>query len=157
MPSSFFQFANLVSRRLLRWSIFSMGVGGWLRGRPDDLARGMGTQFFAWGAIDAAIALFGLLGNRQKARSVQAGNPDFVVQEAKKLRRLLWINAGLDIFYVSGGWWAVRKGEEKENRALWRGHGLGVIIQGAFLLIFDVWHALRMNGLETLPQDDQTS
>jgi hypothetical protein len=49
------------------------------------------------------------------------------------------INVGLDVLYVLGGWWLVRRAGTNEAR---QGAGIGIIIQGAFLLIYDgvlVW------------------
>lgn len=143
MDNSFFKFAQMVSYRLLGWSAASVAVGSWLMRRSGSLIRAVGIQFVVWGLIDAAIAGFGLYNNRRSAQSDKAGDPEFVEQESGKLRRLLWINGGLDVLYLWGGAWLFRRGQQK-NRPGWRGHGLGVIIQGGFLLIFDAWHALQL-------------
>ncbi|MCC6615742.1 MAG: hypothetical protein IT320_19890 [Anaerolineae bacterium] len=59
------------------------------------------------------------------------------MREGNNLRRLLWINAGLDILYMIGGWWTTLRA-----RKPWlRGVGLGVILQGLALFIFDLFHA----------------
>jgi hypothetical protein len=52
------------------------------------------------------------------------------------LRNTLFINAGLDVLYVLGGAYMLSRPEET-----WRGGGLAIIIQGAFLLAFDLLHA----------------
>lgn len=61
--------------------------------------------------------------------------PAVEAQERRNLRRLLWLNAGLDVLYVLGGLLLQR-------RQHWRGHGWGIIIQGSFLFLFDLYHAL---------------
>jgi hypothetical protein len=53
---------------------------------------------------------------------------------------LLWINTALDVLYVLGGlWWAKRDSGDGEAK----GNGLGVMIQGAFLFVLDLIHALN--------------
>lgn len=136
------QFQETVSRRLLGWSIFSLfsGFGLWLDVQPT--LRAIGVQFLTWGAIDGLLAVFG----RRAARRKQAALPDpldpaVTEPEARNLQRLLWINSGLDVIYLLVGALLYRRGNDA--RAAWRGHGIGVLVQGGFLLLFDVFHALR--------------
>jgi hypothetical protein len=35
---------------------------------------------------------------------------------------------------------ALRRGQ---SDPYWRGAGLGIVVQGGFLLLFDLWHGLR--------------
>lgn len=134
------QFQDTLSRRLLRWGIGSIVVGLLMR-LGGKFWRGVGNQFIAWGAVDAGIALFGQVQKRQKIdHADNPGKTEVREKESRDLRRLLWINAALDVLYILGGlWWSRR--DEGDGAA--KGNGLGVAIQGAFLLIFDAIHALR--------------
>ena len=126
--------ANTVTYRLLGWSALSMAIGLPLAASNKPLLRGLGQQFVAWGAIDGAIASAGRWFNQRKA------GQDGTAQEIDNLRRLLLVNAGLDVFYVAGGLaLAVRRGQDDPY---WRGVGLGIVAQGGFLLAFDLWHGL---------------
>ncbi|RDI96233.1 hypothetical protein DV704_03535 [Meiothermus sp. QL-1] len=78
----------------------------------------------AWGLVNAALAYAGWLGEE----------PD-----PAHLRRLLWLNAGLDILYLLAGLFLLR-----QKNPLFRGFGLAVLFQGLFLLGFDLWHALQI-------------
>ena len=130
-------FGRNVSLRLLLWSVLSMAVGGlfWRRGAPFWL--GFGAQAVGWGAIDALIALSGLRPGRQP--------PADPTRAARNLRRLLWFNAALDVGYMAGGVWLARsKGRDDAN---WRGQGWGIVVQGAFLFVFDLVHARRVPRL----------
>ena len=61
------------------------------------------------------------------------------MREAGGLRRLLWINAGLDVLYVAGGLLlAFTLGRRSPFAA---GSGWGIVLQGAFLFGFDLLHA----------------
>ncbi|MBA3868446.1 MAG: hypothetical protein H0X30_04780 [Anaerolineae bacterium] len=64
-----------------------------------------------------------------------------LAKESRNLRRLLWINAGLDVGYILGGWCYSNREVARPFR---RGLGLGIILQGALLLVFDVIHALQV-------------
>ncbi len=111
-------------RDLQRWAVGSVVVGGALAASPRT--RGFGRQTAAWGAVDGAIALVG-------ARRQAAGPTD-----PARLRRVLLVNAGLDVGYLAGGAWLVR-------RTRWRGDGLAVLVQGAFLLWLDATSARRLS------------
>ena len=133
-----FQFQDKVSNRLLRWSIGSVVVGFLMR-FGGKLGKNLGNQFITWGIIDAAIAVGGQVAKRNRIDHMEnPGKTEVKREEAHNLSRLLWINAGLDVLYIIGGYlWSKR--DNGDGAA--RGNGLGIIIQGAFLLVFDIFHA----------------
>lgn len=127
--------ADTVTRRLMGWSALSITTGAPLAASQRPVLRGLGQQFIAWGAVDGAIALAGRWSQRRKAEP-GAGNENIAT-----LRRLLLVNAGLDVLYITGGAaLAVRRGK---TDPYWLGAGLGIVVQGGFLLGFDLWHGLR--------------
>lgn len=139
--TSVWQRQERVSQALARWALMSMAVGGglWLDGARggDPWRRAFGQQTLAWGAIDAGIAAFG--DRRRRARLAALDDPlDPEVQRRERtgLRRLLLVNAGLDVGYMAGGRAWARSGDPAS-----RGHGAAVTVQGLFLLVFDLWHA----------------
>lgn len=138
---SIFQFQDKISKRLLRWGIGSVIVGLLMR-FGGKFGKNLGNQFITWGLIDAAIAVGGQVAKRNRIDHMEnPGKAEVQAEEANNLSRLLWINAGLDVLYIIGGFlWAKR---DKGDGAA-KGNGLGVIIQGAFLFIFDVFHARNM-------------
>ncbi len=140
--NNFWKFSKILSERLLSWSGFSIASGGWLLKNQDPFWRGIGLHFVIWGVVDAGIGLVGLINMSRKRTPASNIENQAVAEERAKLHRLLWINAGLDILYIlGGGWLFFRKGAEDEN---WRGQGIGVIIQGGFLFLFDLWHAIDL-------------
>ena len=110
-----------VERQLTRvlggWAAVSTVGGAVLAARPTT--RGFGRQTALWGAVDGAIALVGA----QKRATRGPTDP-------ARLRRVLLVNAGLDVGYLAAGAWLVRDGR-------WRGDGAAVLVQGAFLLVLD--------------------
>ena len=113
-----------LTRVLGAWAAGSVAVGALLcaHGRT----RGFGRQTAAWGAVDGAIAYVG-------ARRRAAKGPT----DRARLRRVLLVNAGLDVGYLAAGAWLVRDGR-------WRGDGAAVLVQGAFLLTLDATAASRL-------------
>ena len=116
-----------VEQRLLRdlgrWAVGSMALGAALTAAPQT--RGFGRQTAAWGAVDGVIALVG--------RRRQAAGPT----DPARLRRVLLVNAGLDVGYLAAGAALVR-------RSRWPGDGLAVLVQGGFLLWLDATGARRL-------------
>ncbi|MBX3001711.1 MAG: hypothetical protein KF893_24520 [Caldilineaceae bacterium] len=143
MIPEIYQFQRMLSRRLLIWSGLSILVGLWLTlSNRDPNRRGFAQQAAAWGAINAAIAVGGRIAADRRAVDPRAHDSSMQQKEAQKLRRLLWFNAALDVFYVIGGL-ALAHRPDPDGRG-WYGHGWGIIVQGFFLFWFDLYHALAL-------------
>ena len=112
-----------LTRVLGTWAAASVVVGAATYRRSP----GFGRQTAAWGAIDGAIAY---VGSRRRGRTTP-----------QRLRRVLLVNAGLDVGYLAAGAWLVRDGR-------WRDDGLAVLVQGGFLLALDSLAALALSGSE---------
>ncbi len=139
------QYQNKISRQLLQWGAASVVLGLLLR-VGGKFWKGLGGQFVAWGAIDAAIAIFGQMGARDRVdRLENPGTLEIKQQEVQNMSRLLWINAGLDVLYIFGGWLWMRR-DKGDGQA--RGNGFGVMLQGVFLLVFDLFHATNLPKAE---------
>jgi hypothetical protein len=113
-----------VVRRLGGWAVGSVLVGAALS--ADPRTRGFGRQTAAWGLVDGAVALVG-------ARRRATGQPT----DPARLRRVLVVNAWLDVCYLAAG-------AELLRRPRWRRDGAAVLVQGAFLLWLDGTAARRL-------------
>ena len=121
-------FQDALSRRLLLWSALSIAAGAILLLTGDaPWWRGFGLQALVWGAIDAAIALFGQRSARKRQQTASPG-PEMAERVARDLRRLLWINTGLDVLYVPAALCClVARGGQDPFAA---GNGWGIVVQG---------------------------
>ncbi len=128
-----------ISRHLLFWSALSI-TGGALLLFATPFWRGVGLQALVWGTVDAAIALFGLLSLRRKQRRPDANELETLGRKARNLRRLLLINAGLDVLYIVVGIAVL----DSFTTDFARGNGVGIIVQGGFLLLFDAFYAYQV-------------
>jgi hypothetical protein len=127
---SFFHFQARVGGVLLAWGAASMGVGLAALWSRNQRVRHAGIQAIGWGAVDAAI---GWLGRRGAQRKIEAHAGD-VATEARRFRVIVLVNTLLDVGYVAGGWQLMRTARGRDDRA---GAGLGILVQGLFLLMFD--------------------
>lgn len=133
-------FSRLVTDRLLRWGVASMVVGVLLQRHRDPLWKGIGAQSVGWGLIDALIALVGGISAQNKIASLpNPGDVQAQNEQKSSLKKILWLNAGLDVLYVLGGAWMARR---DKGDGVMRGHGVGIMLQGSFLFVFDFLHAL---------------
>ena len=133
-------FSRLVTDRLLRWGVASVVIGVLLQRHRNPLWKGIGTQSAGWGVIDALIALGGGIIMQNKIASLpNPGDEQAQQKEKSSLKMILWGNTALDVFYVLGGAWLARSDKGDGVR---RGHGLGIMLQGGFLFVFDFLHAL---------------
>ena len=93
-----------------------------------------GRQTAMWGAVDALIAGAGAVSRSRRGEL----SPEQVDAEARKLRKLLLINAAADVLYIAGGAHiAYHAGPGGTSFHLGRGDGLAIVVQGAFLLALD--------------------
>lgn len=142
-PVDIWLFQALLTRRLSWWSIGSILAGAFLSITSSGFGLGLGIQFVAWGTIDLAIAFFGARSARQRqAKLSPAEQLATQPKERASLAKILWINAGLDVLYLVGGLALI--GTLGATDPFWRGGGWGVLIQGGFLLFFDLYHALKL-------------
>jgi hypothetical protein len=140
--ATFWDFNRALTRRLMAWAGLSLAVGlvMWLAG--GRRLRGVGSQFAGWAAVNAAIAYFGGSAAEAKHMKIAAGElpeAETLIKERRNLRRLLWLNAGLDVLYVLGGL-LLRRAKGRTDPRL-QGVGEGIALQGGALFIFDVIHA----------------
>jgi polyferredoxin len=146
------QYQARMMRQLLFWAALSFGAGLPMMLSTREWVRAFGGMTVAWAVINALIALFALRGVRRKAQQ----NADAPTQQGwmRQLVRLLWVNAALDGVYIAVGvgltlW-------DPANRML-HGFGWAVIVQGAFLLVFDAWHGWRLPRVARLQSGQELS
>ncbi|MBN2387204.1 MAG: hypothetical protein JXB85_09295 [Anaerolineales bacterium] len=136
-------FQKTLTRRLVGWAGISTALGLAMLLFKAQLWNGIAFQFVGWALVNWAIALLGGWSTRRRRAGLtpeQAASRG--PQEAGKLRRILWVNTGLDVVYMLAG--LVVAVLLSENHPLWLGTGIGIILQGAFLFGFDWIHAVQV-------------
>ena len=119
------------------WAVGNMLVGG------ISLASGVQGErkYFqqmniAWNVVNAGLAGFGL---HQAYSSIEGLAWQEVLGNHHQMQKILLFNAGLDIAYIATGFFLVEKSKNvaKLPERL-SGFGKSLILQGSFLLLFDI-------------------
>lgn len=133
------QFQRLLSMRLLAWNILNFTAGLILLLNKNRILQGIGSQFAGWAFVNVLIANFGAVSAARRERTLEdAHTLERRTREANNLKRILWVNAGLDVLYMLGGLALIAR---KNSGDRTRGAGAGIVVQGAFLLAFDITQA----------------
>ena len=104
------------------------------------MARSSGeTKYFhqmnlIWGAVNLSIALPSYLQIKKEASNLSIAE---TFKQQSHIEKLFLFNAGLDLVYISGGFYCLAKGENDSRQNLYRGYGKSLLIQGGGLLLFD--------------------
>jgi len=94
-------------------------------------------QFNAmWNVVNLGIAAFGYL-NAVNSDPTLVTNLE-ILNDYNSLQRFLLLNAGLDIAYIMTGFYLKEKSKSSSNSERLRGYGNSLLLQGGFLLLFDV-------------------
>lgn len=119
------------------WAAANMAVGtyGWMRYEGD--IRYFHQMNAAWNLVNAGIASWALL---NISREDISGLSDHeLLRKHIRTENIFLINAGLDILYMAGGAWMLQASSRNEEYAdMLKGYGQSVIMQGAFLFLFDL-------------------
>ncbi|MBO6792609.1 MAG: hypothetical protein JJ895_01770 [Balneolaceae bacterium] len=112
-----------------------------------NLLSGLGGNFYfnneskyffqmnaAWNVVNLGIAAIGFSGIPEL--SSQLSNQE-MLGEMQNFDKILLINAGLDLLYIGTGSYLLNRGLKKNNHRF-IGYGRSVILQGGFLLLFDL-------------------
>lgn len=136
MQENFYGYQQRRMSLLLGWGLFSIVAGLLAQRNPRAFWKQFGLQALTWGAIDAALALFGLNGANKKEERFALGELGArdEAKEARGFYRILLINTGLDVLYIAGGAWLLQRFKGRDDR---QGMGVGVMVQGVWLLLFD--------------------
>lgn len=118
------------------WALLNLGTGaaGWAK--YDGEKKYFNQMNFFWNTVNLTIAGVALYNNYQTGYSLLS--PQEALSKHLDTEKILLINAGLDAVYISTGFLLKYLGNKAETRKdLLRGYGNSLLLQGAFLLLFD--------------------
>lgn len=126
------------------WAIANIGVG-LTQWNHENLNRRYFHQMNVfWNGVNLAIAGAGYFSARQGLMDMTF--PEALAQQTT-MSKVLLVNAALDVAYMAGGFYLIERSKNVANKPeRLRGFGQSVVMQGAFLMIFDVvMHQLNMS------------
>ncbi|MFZ6025727.1 MAG: DUF6992 family protein [Bacteroidota bacterium] len=88
-----------------------------------------------WNTVNLAIAGAGLLGIRKQMKQHHSLGSNLRAQH--KIEKILLLNTGLDLAYIATGFYLKERGTRLNNDRN-KGYGNSLLLQGGFLLVFDL-------------------
>jgi hypothetical protein len=110
---------------LIGWGGLNVAAGIPMMFSEDERVKRIGSQSLLWGAINTGIGVI--------AKSTNLRSSATPAQKKTSFKRAMVINGLLDVAYITTGILLSRLGKSQKVRA----SGVGVIVQGSFLLGFD--------------------
>lgn len=137
------------------WAAANLIVGGYGWSKTTGQEKYFHQMNFMWNLVNLSIAGFALYSNAHT--SIETLSISEVVTKHLKTEKVLLINAALDVGYVGTGF-LLRHYSTKSDKfnSLLKGYGNSLILQGVFLLVFDlslygVLHSQRIEFLGVTP------
>lgn len=116
------------------WALANIAIGSVGFYKTKGATKYFHQMNIFWNVVNLGITTAGFYG--AKDASNKQYSTEQSISEQHKTERILLINAGLDVAYMAGGWYLNRRGIIKSSDRL-HGYGNAIILQGAFLLLFD--------------------
>uniref|UniRef100_A0A832DKL3 Uncharacterized protein n=1 Tax=Ignavibacterium album TaxID=591197 RepID=A0A832DKL3_9BACT len=121
-------------------------LGGWavgniLVGTYGNFKATGETKYFhqfnaMWNVVNLGIAAFGYF-TAVNSEPSQMTNLE-IIKDFNSLQNFLLLNAGLDVAYIATGLYLKEKSKNSSSAERLRGYGNSLLLQGGFLLLFDV-------------------
>lgn len=139
---NYFDERNLIQRRgmtvLGGWAVGNMAVGAVGAWQSDGETRSFHQMNLMWNSVNAGLAVAGYLRSK---KPLTAANAAQGVDLSYRPEKTLIFNAGLDLAYMGAGAYLIERAKTRADLAArdqLRGFGKGLVVQGAFLFVFDL-------------------
>ncbi|NOK34947.1 hypothetical protein HMI49_17240 [Corallococcus exercitus] len=119
---------------LFGWAVLNIGTGVAGHFASEGETRAFFQANAAWNVVNLVIAGLGYHG--QATSDPASWDLARSLAEGQRMEKVLLLNAGLDVGYIAFGGLLWERGLRKDSERL-RGWGKSVLVQGAFLLVFD--------------------
>lgn len=119
------------------WAVVNIGAGLALRGNTTGATREFHTMNALWNTVNLGIAGLGLYSALQS----DPASWDLTTSLSKhqNFQKILLFNAGLDVGYIMGGLYLTERAKRPDvNSDQLKGFGNSIMLQGAFLMVFDL-------------------
>lgn len=136
------------------WAVGNIAVGAYGWSRYSGEKKYFHQMNLFWNTVNLGIAGFALYNNMQT--DPRMFGVEEALGEARKIEKILLINSGLDVAYIGTGFLLRHFGSNSDKRRfLLKGYGNSLILQGGFLLVFDlllygVLHSSRMDFMDSI-------
>lgn len=120
------------------WGLANMVSGSIGAPLSEGTQRSFHLMNLSWGVVNFAIALPGII-SYSKSKDLSK-DPLEIHKKFRSSKTVYLLNAGLDLGYTLTGLWMYERSKsisKKKNAEMIKGFGYSVIMQGAYLLVYD--------------------
>lgn len=119
------------------WAVANLALGAGLQGKATGSTKHFHRMNALWNTVNLGIAGLGYL---TAIKADPAGwDVATSLQKHQGFQKILLFNAGLDVGYVMGGLYLTERAKRPDvNQDQLRGFGQSIMLQGTFLLVFDL-------------------
>lgn len=118
------------------WAVGNILVGTYGNFRASGEARYFHQLNAMWNVVNLGIAAFGYF-NAINSNPSSMTNLE-IIKDYNSLQNFLLLNAGLDVAYIATGFYLKERAKNSSKAERLRGYGNSLLLQGGFLLLFDV-------------------
>ena len=142
------------------WAIGNIAAGAALQGRSTGDTKYFHQMNAYWNVVNLGLA--GLSFYTIARTDPAAFGLTESIGEHYKIQKILLFNAGLDVGYMLGGAYLLERAKrpDETNPARLRGFGKSIVLQGAFLFLFDLgayFYLSSDSGLQDILQIGATN
>ena len=117
------------------WSATNIIISGLASKTNNQQAHYFHNMNMMWNSVNLALATVSYISaGKETTNNLTLSN---VLNHQNKTEKLFLFNTGLDVAYVTAGFYLKERGNSNLNPAKLKGYGDAVIMQGGFLLLFD--------------------
>jgi hypothetical protein len=140
-PEDLFAKHNRINRSgmlvLGGWAIANMTQGAIGNFKYTDERKYFSQMNLMWNVVNVGIASYAIY--QINSMDIASLSPEQMAQKFTQSQNLYLINSGLDILYMAGGLFMINASKKSvKNEFMLKGYGQSVILQGGFLLAFDL-------------------
>lgn len=119
------------------WALGNIAVNGLLARNASGSTKYFYQGNVYWNLVNLGLAGFAYFAST--SADPAAYNLSESIKEFYSIQKILLFNAGLDVAYITGGFFLKERARNIENRRdMFKGFGNALILQGGFLLAFDL-------------------
>ncbi len=119
------------------WALGNIAVNGLLTRDASGSTKYFYQGNIYWNLVNLGLAGFGYFA--ANGSDPTSYNLSESLKEFYSIQKILLLNAGLDVAYITGGFFLKERAKNIEKRRdMFTGFGNALILQGGFLLAFDI-------------------
>lgn len=119
------------------WALLNMASGAYGMSTQSGSSKYFHQMNLMWNTVNLGIAGYALVSAHLTDPNLLS--PEQMMDKHLLTEKVLLINAGLDVLYIASGAFMINKSKTSTKRPdLFKGYGQSLVLQGGFLLAFDL-------------------